>query len=102
VTHSSSVNFNNKELNEGIAGFYDASSGLWEDMWGEHMHHGFYDPDLPLFAALSADHRAAQIRMIEESLRWASVPGNIRFFSSAYRLSLISSSGFDCQGKQRV
>jgi hypothetical protein len=48
-------------------------------MWGEHMHHGFYDPDLPLFAALSADHRAAQIRMIEESLRWVSIPGNILF-----------------------
>lgn len=27
-------------LNERIAKFYDASSGLWEDMWGEHMHHG--------------------------------------------------------------
>lgn len=29
-----------KTLNEGIARFYDESSGLWESMWGEHMHHG--------------------------------------------------------------
>jgi tocopherol O-methyltransferase len=29
-------------LNEGIAGLYDESSGLWENIWGEHMHHGFY------------------------------------------------------------
>ena len=29
-----------KNLNEGIAKFYDESSGLWESMWGEHMHHG--------------------------------------------------------------
>lgn len=27
-------------LNKRIANFYDASSGLWEDIWGEHMHHG--------------------------------------------------------------
>lgn len=27
-------------LAEGIAGFYDASTGLWEDMWGDHLHHG--------------------------------------------------------------
>jgi hypothetical protein len=27
-------------LKQGIAEFYDESSGLWERMWGEHMHHG--------------------------------------------------------------
>lgn len=31
-----------KELKDGIANFYDKSSGVWEDMWGEHMHHGYY------------------------------------------------------------
>ena len=29
-----------EELKIGIAGFYDRSSQLWEDVWGEHMHHG--------------------------------------------------------------
>lgn len=29
-----------KPLKEGIAELYDESSGLWESMWGEHMHHG--------------------------------------------------------------
>ena len=82
ISESASMN-NNEELNEGIAKFYDASSRLWEDMWGEHMHHGFYEPGLPLFSALSADHRAAQVRMIEESLRWASIPGNNIFFVSS-------------------
>lgn len=28
------------DLKKGIASFYDESSGLWEDMWGAHMHHG--------------------------------------------------------------
>lgn len=29
-----------EDLKIGIAGFYDRSSQLWEDVWGEHMHHG--------------------------------------------------------------
>lgn len=57
-------------LQKGIAEFYDESSGLWENIWGEHMHHGFYDPDSSV--SLS-DHRAAQIRMIEEALRFGGV-----------------------------
>lgn len=65
-------------LQKGIAELYDESSGLWENIWGEHMHHGFYDPDSTV--SLS-DHRAAQIRMIEESLSFASV--------SSWFLSLI-------------
>ncbi|KAL0347199.1 UNVERIFIED_CONTAM: putative tocopherol O-methyltransferase, chloroplastic [Sesamum calycinum] len=57
-------------LQKGIAEFYDESSGVWEDIWGDHMHHGFYEPgsDVSL-----SDHRAAQIRMIEESLLFASL-----------------------------
>lgn len=30
-----------EDLKVGIAGFYDRSSKLWEDVWGEHMHHGY-------------------------------------------------------------
>lgn len=29
-----------QNLNRRIAEFYDNSSGLWEEIWGEHMHHG--------------------------------------------------------------
>jgi len=54
-------------LNEGIASFYDESSGLWEDIWGEHMHHGLYRPGETI------SDREAQERMIDESLRWAGV-----------------------------
>ncbi|XP_074583668.1 gamma-tocopherol methyltransferase, chloroplastic-like isoform X2 [Curcuma longa] len=60
-------------LKKGIAEFYDASSGTWEDIWGDHMHHGFYDPGA---TAPIHDHRAAQIRMIEEALRFAGVSDN--------------------------
>jgi hypothetical protein len=63
-------------LKKGIAEFYDESSGMWEDIWGDHMHHGFYDPDSTVSVS---DHRAAQIRMIDEALRFAGLSG--RFLS---------------------
>lgn len=31
------------DLNQRIQDLYDRSSSLWEDTWGEHMHHGYYD-----------------------------------------------------------
>ena len=61
-----------EELKQGIAEFYDTSSGIWEDIWGDHMHHGFYDPSS---SASLTHHRSAQIRMIEEALRFAGIPG---------------------------
>jgi hypothetical protein len=62
------------ELYEGIAKFYDNSSGVWEDMWGEHMHHGYYDNE---GSSSQNDHLLAQITMIENSLAFAQVPGNL-------------------------
>lgn len=61
------------ELNKGIAELYDESSGLWEDLWGDHMHHGFYEPNAADVSVL--DHRAAQTRMIDEVLRFAGISG---------------------------
>lgn len=59
-----------RSLRDGIADFYDESSVVWEDMWGDHMHHGFYDPGS---SVSDSDHQSAQIRMIEESLRFAGI-----------------------------
>jgi len=56
-------------LNQQIQEFYDASSGLWEQVWGEHMHHGYYGAD----GSLKKDRREAQIDLIEELLQWAEV-----------------------------
>ncbi|KAI3799614.1 hypothetical protein L1987_34913 [Smallanthus sonchifolius] len=60
-----------QRLKKGIAEFYDESSGIWENIWGEHMHHGFYDPDA---VVQISDHRSAQIRVLEQALLFASVP----------------------------
>ncbi|CAM9811377.1 unnamed protein product [Ectocarpus sp. 6 AP-2014] len=59
------------ELKEGIANFYDKSSGLWEEMWGEHMHHGYYVQGVK--PKNMEHHRAAQRFMIGRSLEWAGV-----------------------------
>ncbi len=56
-------------LYQRIQQFYDASSGLWEQIWGEHMHHGYYGPG----GTLRKDRRIAQIDLIEELLVWAGV-----------------------------
>ena len=56
-------------LKHQIQQFYDASSGLWEQVWGEHMHHGYYGPT----GNEKKDRRQAQIDLIEEFLSWAGV-----------------------------
>ncbi|MGA7935992.1 MAG: methyltransferase domain-containing protein [Kovacikia sp.] len=56
-------------LNQQIQQFYDASSGLWEQIWGEHMHHGYYGID----GTQQKERRQAQIDLIEELLQWAKV-----------------------------
>jgi hypothetical protein len=59
----------NPVLNEGIRTFYDQSSGLWEDVWGEHMHHGFYEKG----GGDKKSRVGAQIDMIENLLDFAGV-----------------------------
>jgi tocopherol O-methyltransferase len=56
-------------LYQQIQQFYDASSSLWEQVWGEHMHHGYYGAD----GREPKERRQAQIDLIEELLRWANV-----------------------------
>jgi len=56
-----------KDLSTKIQQFYDASSGLWEQIWGEHMHHGYYGQD----GSRLLERRQAQIEMIEELLKWS-------------------------------
>ncbi len=54
-------------LYQQIQEFYDASSGLWEKTWGEHMHHGYYGRA----GNYKIERRQAQIDLIEELLLWA-------------------------------
>ncbi|PSB03789.1 methyltransferase domain-containing protein [Merismopedia glauca] len=56
-------------LNQQIQQFYDASSRLWEQIWGEHMHHGFYGRD----GREKKDRRQAQVDLIVQFLNWGEV-----------------------------
>ncbi|AGY57050.1 methyltransferase domain-containing protein [Gloeobacter kilaueensis] len=57
-----------KGLNEGIRRFYDASSGLWEEVWGEHMHHGYWEA-----GEQTKDRRLAQVDLIVRLIDWAAI-----------------------------
>jgi len=59
-----------RNLEQEIQDFYDASSSLWENIWGEHMHHGYYGRS----GMNKVSRRQAQIDIIEELLHW----GNLR------------------------
>jgi tocopherol O-methyltransferase len=56
-------------LYQQIGEFYDASSSLWEKIWGEHMHHGYYGRN----GNYKIERRQAQIELIEELLSWGGV-----------------------------
>ncbi len=56
-------------LNQRIQHFYDRSTQIWLDVWGEHMHHGYYGAD----GTERKEHQQAQIDLIEELLRWGEV-----------------------------
>ena len=56
-------------LYQQIQQFYDASSQLWEETWGEHMHQGYYGRA----GTYKMNRRQAQIDLIEELLTWGGV-----------------------------
>lgn len=57
------------KLYQQIANFYDNSSQLWEEIWGEHMHHGYYGKN----GTYKMNRHQAQVNLIEELLTYAQV-----------------------------
>lgn len=51
-----------------VGNFYDATTMLWEKYWGEHLHHGYYDPTEP---PNNQNDRQAQTLLIEKIVQWA-------------------------------
>jgi tocopherol O-methyltransferase len=75
-------------LNERIGKFYDQSTPLWLDVWGEHMHHGYY-PDGKVG---NKTHTQAQLDLVNQILAW----GNIQ------RATNILDAGCGVGGSARV
>ncbi len=85
-------------LNENIRHFYDRSTKLWLNTWGEHMHHGYYGAD----GTAKKENQEAQVDLIEELLRWGGVAqasnildagcgvgGSARFLSKKYDANVL-------------
>ncbi len=58
-----------QNLNQRIREFYDRSTDLWLDRWGEHMHHGYYGPN----GEEKKERLQAQIDLIDEVLKWGNI-----------------------------
>jgi tocopherol O-methyltransferase len=57
------------ELHRAVGRYYDDTIDLYDDLWGEHIHHGYWDPEHP-----DTDRHAAQQRTVAELVRYAGVP----------------------------
>jgi tocopherol O-methyltransferase len=71
-------------LNQRIRHFYDASSGLWERVWGEHMHHGYYEP-----GQTGKDRRQAQIDLIDRVIQWGQI-GDLHALPSTFLILAVA------------
>jgi tocopherol O-methyltransferase len=60
------------ELHRAIREHYDGLIQLYEDLWGEHIHHGYWDE------GQSGDRHAAQVRAVERLIEFAGVPAGAR------------------------
>jgi tocopherol O-methyltransferase len=58
------------DFSQRIQTFYDESSQLWEQVWGEHMHHGYYGSDGK--SQVDSPQEAQRV-LIEEILKWSDV-----------------------------
>lgn len=60
-------------LNTAVERYYDTTLDLYEELWGEHVHHGFWDPgERP--GVDGADRHAATDRLVHELVAYAAVP----------------------------
>lgn len=60
-------------LNAAVERYYDTTLDLYEELWGEHVHHGFWDPgERP--ADFGADRKSATDRLVRELVNFAEVP----------------------------
>jgi tocopherol O-methyltransferase len=65
------------DMNTAVERYYDTTLDLYEELWGEHVHHGFWDegerPD-----ADGADRHRATDRLVHELVSYAGVPAGAR------------------------
>lgn len=65
------------DLNAAVERYYDTTLDLYEELWGEHVHHGFWDPgERP--GDNGADRKTATDRLVRELVTYAGIPAGAR------------------------
>ncbi|MFI5909596.1 methyltransferase domain-containing protein [Dactylosporangium sp. NPDC051541] len=63
-------------LNAAVERYYDTTLDLYEDLWGEHVHHGFWDAgERP---GSDEERHAATDRLVRELVEYARIPAGAR------------------------
>lgn len=63
-------------LNAAVERYYDTTLDLYEDLWGQHVHHGFWDAgERP---GNDDDRHAATDRLVRELVAFAGLPAGAR------------------------
>jgi tocopherol O-methyltransferase len=62
-----------EDLHRAIREHYDGLIDLYEEMWGEHIHHGYWEPDAP-----QTGRHEAQRRTVTELAAFCEVPEGAR------------------------
>jgi tocopherol O-methyltransferase len=61
------------DMNTAVERYYDTTLDLYEELWGEHVHHGFWDEgERP--GAAGADRHEATDRLVRELVAYAGLP----------------------------
>jgi tocopherol O-methyltransferase len=60
-----------------VARYYDTTVDLYEELWGEHVHHGYWDPDERPGTDVAQRHGATD-RLVRELVAYAGIPDGAR------------------------
>lgn len=64
-------------LNAAVERYYDTTLDLYEELWGEHVHHGFWEPgERP--GDDGADRKSATDRLVRELVAYAGIPAGAK------------------------
>jgi tocopherol O-methyltransferase len=61
------------DLHAAIRRHYDGLIDLYEELWGEHIHHGYWEPGAP-----PTDRHTAQVRMVDQLAAFGGVARSSR------------------------
>src|SRR6185312_12052891 len=65
-----------------VARYYDTTVDLYEELWGEHVHHGYWDPDERPGTDVAQRHGATD-RLVRELVAYAGIPAGACSTSAA-------------------